>query len=170
MNARRIARKAPLRRGTPGPSHRLLPCFEWVVTSCLPENAYKTRPKCTQKRECEFSTRSGKGTYNFTPVRCTHFPLFPETHHTKSLHLRHLHRNPLEPSRSISGKNRKKPEISGIRFSILGTPFGRANSGKPSSCPFAFSFVLPFLQLYKIGGKSALPPIPYRFDYAVPGT
>jgi len=32
------------------------------------------RTKCTQNRECEFSTSVTPATYNFNPVKCTHFP------------------------------------------------------------------------------------------------
>ena len=79
-----------------GPSHRLLASFSpcLLTDSALTQNAYIMRTKCAQKRECDIFNSSVTITYNFSTLKCTHFPVC-DLNLNRSLNL-----NPTAPSNS----------------------------------------------------------------------
>ena len=119
------------------------------------ENAYKMRPKCIQKRTCDFFNYSASITYNFDPKKWSHFPT-PLT----------LNPNPnlnhpwMRFQRALCPSTYRFIHTSHY-FPLLSLP--------PSQCPVPLWWTRgnkPFNILYKIGGS----PIFYRFDHAVPAT
>jgi len=81
MITRQTAQNVPTLRDTRGlPIHQdselLASSFPGLLRDSGPgQNAYIMRTKCAQKRECDIFNSSATITYNFDPLKCSHFPV-----------------------------------------------------------------------------------------------
>ena len=92
MTACQKTRTVPIRRDKPRPTRSGLNVFSGVLKDpdpALRQNAYIMRTKCAQKREPAIVNPSATITYNFDPLKCTHFlVIHPGNRHSKILNLK----------------------------------------------------------------------------------
>lgn len=74
-------------RHAPGSNKSRFPAFlASLATPVRSKNAVKIRSKCSQNRGCHFFSACVSTIYNFTALKCLHFPVYPD-------HARNLNRN-----------------------------------------------------------------------------